>query len=177
MVVRLFTIACCLCFGACVCKDLIPNRLEAIELTSSNLRLSGYYYSGELDDAGTIGIAILYRNGAALNYYFSVPSNDTISEIESFFGSQEFASQTSDPPFGRGVFEISGSDITITSWDWGESCIATFVHTGYIVNDTTFVITEVEETNGGPTTEVDLTYRFVPLSPKPDSTSAFIDEG
>ena len=141
--------------------------------------LGGYYRTGPMKSESTlIGVAVLNANGVAYQFDTTVPEVDTNTYIANILVNDDIINDPSkDPPIFKGVYSVDVPAIDLSIWNWGESYVVRFVHTGRIVNDTTFVITEVEETNGGPTTEVDLTYRFVPFSPKPDSTSTFIDEG
>ncbi len=161
----------------CVCKDVIPGRQTSEVYTGNQLRINGYYVSGPFsDEQNLIGVAILNTNGVAFQFDTSVPDSDTSAYLQEAIADDEVLNDPAkDPPTFKGVFTIDQSAIELNIWNWGDRCIVVYNHTGRIINDTTFEITAIEETNGGSTRDVDLTYRFVPFSPKPDSTSAFID--
>jgi hypothetical protein len=72
-----------------------------------------------------------------------------------------------------GIFNISGNGISLETWRIMQGNHHSVIHSGAILNDTTFTITKSDFTDSGITDSND-TYHFYPYSPKPDSTNTFI---
>lgn len=74
-----------------------------------------------------------------------------------------------------GIYNIESSNIKLEKWyPSSGGGMPVYLHTGTILNDTTFVITKSVRTKTGEEKELNETYHFKQFSPKPDSTNTFI---
>src|SRR5690606_16273704 len=135
----------------------------------SELRIDGYYYSNGTT-ANDIGVAIFYRDGTCIHEWGTPKNQDTISYIENeILLNNSYIDQNKNIPNHIGVFQIKDESIKFEVWEAGRDII-TFSHYGEILNDTSFLITKQVNNQSGKTSFEKLVYRFVPFSPKPDST-------
>jgi hypothetical protein len=131
------------------------------------LRMDGYYYSPYTTSEGTRhDVYFFYRNGVA-RYNGSPLDLDNVGNNASFYG---------DARHHWGLFHVDGDRIAFERW-YPSSGTHTraFIRSGRILNDTTFVITESRRSNGEDPRQQEEAYHFRAFSPKPDSTSGYLD--
>lgn len=174
---KLLTLCICLSFLSTSCQRLGLCKdkefsFDRIDNTTGKLRLDGYYYSQYFSDStqDLSLVCFLYENGI-----YEGNSSGPNEEVRE--GDVEI-----DDSFGRnnaktswGIYKIEGDEIEIQFWLPTQlSCHAIQVEKGVIENDTTFIITSTYTTKDDDVREVNSVFRFVPYSPKPDSTNSFI---
>ena len=146
--------------------------IPAVPYTGNQLRIDGYYY--QLVDGVLYHVNCFYSNGV-LQHLGGYKMSD-IKEYERIFTTKEFNEKGKKSRFFWGAFKIEGSQIRFEKWYPSEVPKA-YVRAGNILNDTTFIITEIYRMKDGKKTEVraeNETYHFRQFSPKPDSTNAFV---
>ena len=137
------------------------------------LRIDGYYLSEQTISGSDYGLAVLYRNGVCYYLYGSADSQPLEADVEqNVLLNRLLIDRLRTTPTGIGVFEITGDSIFIQQWEKDRD-IVTQERRGVILNDTTFVLTSVENLQR-EFESVSWTYRFIGFSPKPDSATAFI---
>ncbi|MEL6610723.1 MAG: hypothetical protein AAFQ53_01405 [Bacteroidota bacterium] len=153
-VVALFAVA----LAAC---GLFDQTFDELSLpfepyTGDELRMDGYYATAPDDVTDNFAALLLYRNGA-LRYGGASTSRDSLESKLAVYG---------DRRYHWGVFVVDGDEIEMERWNVPQPFnSATYLRSGRILNDTTFVLRSSER---------ELTYRFTAFSPKPDSTSTFL---
>lgn len=160
---------------SCSCSKIIEDDMLTLTReinTSNSLRLDGYYFSEFESDEPRLSIYFLYKNGIAL--YGDNPYLSDIEEEEEKIRNGTYYELIRTRKFKWGVYRIQGNEIKIVRWYPSERPYSTFLETGRILNDTTFVITQFSEPDGTNIEARRETYRFKALSPKPDSTNMFI---
>ncbi len=134
------------------------------------LRMDGFYYDSYLTPEGDgpfYSVHFFYRNGV-VRYVgsFERPLDSLTSE--------DFLD--GDSRYDWGLFHVDGDQIAFERWyPPSKTHTIAAIRSGRILNDTTFVITESRRSNGDDVREEDETYHFRAFSPKPDSTSRFLD--
>lgn len=124
--------------------------------TGNELRMDGYYATAPDDVTDFFAALLLYRNGA-VRYGGASTSRHSLESKLALYG---------DRRYDWGVFVVDGDEIEMERWNVPQPFnSSTYLRSGRILDDTTFVLT---------TEERELTYRFTAFSPKPDSTSAFL---
>lgn len=174
MVIRLYTFFALILLSCASCeKDREELSLLKTAYSGNELRIDGYYYSNPTP-ADDIGVAVFYRDGVCINVYTRVEDQDTLSFIENdILLNPSIISNFMSTPTNIGVYQINAPSIVFETWEAGRDII-TFSNYGWILNDTTFLITKQVNNNTGTATYDNLTYHFRQFSPKPDSTNAFI---
>lgn len=155
-------------------KELQELMMSKTPYNGNELRIDGYYYSDEVD-ASDYGVAVFYRDGVCYHLFgtdFTEPLDEYI-EQEILLNSS-FVDDLRTTPTHIGVFQIAGESIEFETWEAGRD-ITTFSHFGDIINDTAFILRERVNNDQGVTFEENITYRFKQFSPKPDSTTRFIE--
>jgi hypothetical protein len=80
--------------------------------------------------------------------------------------------------YNYGRFLIENDNIKFERWYPGSPPLPAYIRSGTILNDTTFVITEIYRMKNGNKTEVETgrneIYHFKQFSPKPDSTNRYV---
>jgi hypothetical protein len=161
-----------LAFGCSSSDEAI--RLQRMDYIGNELRTDGYYFS-EFDSGGVLAnqIYFFYKNGVIL-YGFSPKLSET-QIIEDRYRNGEFYDQVIDKKWAWGVYRVFGNEIEWEKWGVGEPPLKTVLKSGFIINDTTFHITNLSNPDGSDSEVIDELYRFKAFSPKPDSTNTFID--
>ena len=123
------------------------------------LRIDGYY----TDD---YSVYFFYRSGV-VRYVGTFENLDSLT-------SNDFLDGTARHQWG--LFHVNGDGIAFERW-YPPSGTHTkaFIRSGRILNDTTFVITESRRSNGEDVRSENEMYHFRLFSPKPDSTSGYLD--
>ncbi|MBN2175462.1 MAG: hypothetical protein JW731_15135 [Bacteroidales bacterium] len=135
---------------------------------SNELRLDGYYYIGEK----TIATYFLYRNGIILYTWSTDDLNFT--EIENRFIQKEFLDKLKNVKYLWGLYRIEGNRISFERL-YPHSPKKAYIRSGYIPNDTTFIITKSMRSDGTEVREKNEVYHFKKFGPKPDSICKFIN--
>lgn len=150
-------------------EDLMMNKTPYI---GSELRIDGYYYSDDVEITD-YGLAVFYRDGVCYHLFGSRDSRSIEEYIEQeILLNESFINKLRTTPTNLGVFRIDDQIISIKHWEAARNILA-LKHFGEVINDTTFIMTEVE-TLQGEIKNTNYTYRFKQFMPKPDSTNTFI---
>jgi hypothetical protein len=129
------------------------------------LRMDGYYYYRyHTSEGDRYRTHFFYRNGV-------VRYVGTFENLDSLTG-DDFLDGTARHHWG--LFHVDGERIAFERW-YPAEYVKAFIRSGRILNDTTFVITESRRSNGEAIRERNEVYHFRPFSPKPDSTSGFLE--
>lgn len=155
------------------CNDM-DLSLNRVELTSSQLRLDGFYYGNpESDWENTVYYEtyVFYQNGVLLRTG-GMEFYKMEAEIEGL--SKTTLPQQSIDVWG--IINISGSNITIEHWQPAPCSKPVLLRSGEILNDTTFVLNKMIRRDSEGTTETDINqeFHFRQFDIKPDSTNNFI---
>ena len=141
----------------------------------TELRIDGYYYQEKHGKFYTM--YCFYRNGILL-YLGGGFSSHQIIELENRIKNGSFYNGVKNLKDYWGVFKIENNNIKFERWyPSSGGGLPTYVREGKILNDTTFVITEVYRMKKGKKIEAETRneiYHFKEFHPKPDSTNAFV---
>ncbi|MCL2682655.1 MAG: hypothetical protein FWE63_04105 [Bacteroidales bacterium] len=151
------------------CADKL--RLAKTPFTGNQLRIDGYYYHQYTGADGVeyMSVLFLYENGI-LHYGGAFPKNK-LSEIEQNYSTEEWINIVRKLKYYWGVFLVTGNTIKYKRWYPSEPPLRASIREGVILNDTTFRITKVYDSD---LRREDRLYRFKAFSPKPDSTNNFV---
>ena len=154
-------------------KDLQELMMNKTPYIGNELRIDGYYYSDDIQIID-FGLAVFYRDGVCYHLFGSRDSRSIEDYIEQeVLLNESFIDNLRTTPTNLGVFRIDNQIMSIEHWEASRDII-TLERSGEILNDTTFIMTEVENLQG-EIENVNYTYRFKEFSPKPDSTNMFIN--
>ncbi len=147
------------------CVALKPLKMKRMDNLTNKLKLNGYYIScGDSNDTSLYEVLILYNNGVLRNYA-DRKKEDCIEENNEHL--RRKGTKPAELPYYLGVYVINEvNDIVTECWYSTDYYYPTVQHFGKIVNDSTFYLKYEESGNHF--------FRFVPFSPKPDSTNKFI---
>ncbi|WP_373730031.1 hypothetical protein [Bacteroides heparinolyticus] len=159
------------------CSKIFPKKddfltIPRTQYNGDELRIDGYFYQKWENGTKYSNIVFLYNNGIVFN-------KSGYGDIEEM---NEYVSSTYQMDFAKykgfwGLFLIKDKNIIYERWEGTESGYLVYREEGNIVNDTTFIMTEVSRMKQGVKTEIrpiEWTYHFKAFSPKPDSTNSFI---
>jgi hypothetical protein len=143
-----------------------PLTMSKENYEGNQLNINGMYI--KKDSIGTSHM-FLYRNGFVRKSTGLDIDNKTTQQIEEYFKLRKSTDCCNDVVYGWGLFKVENQNITVETWVTGEMFdkYQTRTFHGKILNDTTFVLKRFS-TDGFDT------FRFIPLSIKPDSTNLFI---
>ena len=157
--------------------------MDRVPYSGTELKTNGYYYSNLRSNGRNISVAIFYRNGFCIHSIMDVTysnfevksKQDTLEYIKrTLFEDKSVIQRFLNEPTSIGVFRIEGKDIEFETWENGYNVLI-FSNYGKILNDSTFLINKyVQNQRCRKEQAVNLTYKFVEYSPKPDSISSFI---
>jgi len=153
------------------CSVLFSDEKLSIPRTDykgNQLRVDGYYYRH--DDTNNTLVLFPYRNGVML-FTRAFPSVD-LSIVENEMIGEYSAIRKEKTRWG--VFTIMEKKIVYERWTSPTELVSVKKGTGYIENDTTFLITENYFSYNGKKYPVNEVWHFKPFSNKPDSTNNFI---
>ncbi len=150
-----------------------PLTIKKQSYIGSKLKLDGYYYTMYNDKIQNV--SFLYRDGVLYNCGGYIENHSKVAEyIEREFlrsnGYKEISA-------GWGVFQIKEDSIWIESWFDLDGPEKAYMQSGIILNDTTFVITEIYKKKRGKKKGLEdrnKVYHFREFYPKPDSTNSFV---
>jgi hypothetical protein len=165
----------CLKFSSCFIFKDTPLTLEKKKFESNSIKTDGYYFSlATKRDWDFRRIYFFYKNGITW-YGGSFDASTPLDKRESKFKSIEYNKAMKNDKTGWGVFHIDNDKIQFETWEPSSGGpLKTVIRSGQIINDTSFVITNLY---GGYTKRnypKNDTFYFHAFSPKPDSTNAFI---
>jgi hypothetical protein len=153
------------------CKDKYTDDdfvLNKTEYTGDQLKIDGYYYS-QVEGEEYYRLYIFYQNGITL-----LPGidNDPYAYISNILLDSSFG----DAKYVWGLFIIEDNIIKIEYYEPKMiEGMPAYLQTGDIINDTTFVITEVKRSkDGSEYRTINETYHYQHYNPKPDSTNNFV---
>lgn len=148
-------------------------KLEREDSLGDKLRMDGYYFN---DDGKTTAIIFFYRNGIVLTVTYS---SHKIPEIENRLKNGSLTGKDFVHRDHWGIFRIEGNKIFYEKWAAQAGYKPAFIHSGTILNDTTFIITSRQSNSklfdSEKYYETQIIYLFKAFDPKPDSTSKFIE--
>lgn len=147
--------------------------IQKINYNGNSLRIDGYYYD---EDDDYKSILIFYQNGILLSL---ICDTHKIDKLKEKIANKSFFDQRNSYRFDWGLFRIECDSIKFEKWAAYDGYKPAFLHSGYILNDTTFIITSVSSNSKifdkPKYTKTNTLYRFKQLPRKPDSTNKFIN--
>jgi hypothetical protein len=160
-------------FSGCrVAEELVLRKQGRSMLTTklaNSLKINGYFYSPYEDGYCAF---FLFENG---NYFDegALLGISDLNELDSIIVKVEQSQYTKNLYYRWGIYRLEGSTILINRWLPGVGGpYPTQLLKGEILNDTTIKIAGLTE--NGTTNRID-TFHFRQFSPKPDSTTQFIE--
>ena len=152
------------------CNSLVGHdelSLERRPYLGDELRMDGYYYYAYPTSQGIRYTAYLFYRNGVVRYGGNTPDLEILESEVPLYG---------DKRWHWGLFHVDGDRIAFELWyPPSKTYTEAYVRSGQILNDTTFVITEAWRSNDEDVREKDEVYHFRAFSPKPDSTSRYID--
>ncbi len=175
----IITIAAMLLFVCTSCSKLFPRKDDFLTIpqtpyTGDEIRTDGFYYQTWDDGMKYAEITFLYNNGVV---YQGHGSGDLNKLIEYANKTLLYHDTEKDKKGFWGLFTVDNNRIVYERWQGSQKGYLVYREEGDIINDTTFVMTEVSRMNQGEKTEtkaIERTYCFKEFSPKPDSTNNVI---
>lgn len=151
--------------------------MTRIDNNSNELKLDGYFYR-ELESGinkGFTNIIFLYNNGVLLDCLNLEKKDFTLVDsyiLENFLDSTK---SNKNDILNWGVYQILKGEIKIEKWyPSSGGPFPTFITSGEILNDSTFVLNRINLPNGKNASNIKETYHYRKFNPKPDSTNNFI---
>lgn len=157
--------------GLCRDQGLQFGRMD---YAGTRLRMDGYYYSpADTDENGLIlnDLIVFYRNGVV-----KYPGQASVGTEEDYLRLTSGLAEMRETKLSWGTFYTENTLIRVCKWRGGPCGYQATQRTGEILNDTTFVIKELEIKGkyGVGTLEREQYYHFRPMHPKPDSLNTII---
>jgi hypothetical protein len=155
------------------CSTLFPDEklsMQRVDYLGNELRVDGYYYRQEENDARTV-VLFLFRNGLVLTCgsYSSLDLNIVETEMIRHYNDWRKLKSS------WGVFSITNDQILIEQWNAPTGIsLPVIKRKGYLLNDTTFHITESYFSDLNKTYYDEFIYHFKHFDNKPDSTNVYI---
>lgn len=176
-----YTILILMIFTIVRCTSFQPLSLKQEMFSANNLKLNGYYYS--FDD-GVNKAFFLYGNGVfhdriwdGIDSYYTNNLDSLDIEVSRIYEKEKKYPIR----YSWGAFKVSNSNIKIERWLSGNGqAYPTQMLIGKILNDSTIHFSEKIGDNGvikgkeKIVYNINETYHFRQLSPKPDSTNQYI---
>ena len=158
----------------CTKKGIGDDKLslKRIPYYGNDLKIDGYYYSkvgNEIFDT-----YFFYRNGVILSGGGNAPNTSPFNYVEKSFISISWQNSIKGDKIAWGIFQINGNQIQFERWYPSSGLLPSYIRSGIILNDTTFLINKVIRSNGKEEEAINETYNFRKFSPKPDSTNSFV---
>jgi len=144
--------------------------LDKMPYLGNQLRINGYYYTTFSD---VYIIYFLYSDGTLFSGGH-IYKEDLVTYEKSYRDGSFWASHK-DKRLYWGLYQINSNNIKIEKWyPSSEGGMPVYLHSGDILNDTTFVITKSVHSKTGEEKELNEIYWFKEFSPKPDSLNSLI---
>ena len=151
----------------CAFQKLALNK---VDYNGSNIRIDGYYYT---QYNNIYRIIFLYRNGVIFSGG-DVYMMDILDYENKYIDGSFWTTKCKNKLYW-GVYNITDEKIEYEKWyPASGGPLPSYINSGKIINDTTFVITKSMRSNGSNVQDEYDVYHFKKLSPKPDSTNKFI---
>ena len=162
------------------CSKICPKKADFFTIPATpyygnQLRLDGCFYQKWNDNGiqSFCKVLFLYNNGVV----FNCSGSGHLTDLDKFLVEIRDDDFYSTHKTSWGVFFIENDHIIFERFFGSELGYLVYREEGNIVNDTTFIMTEVSRMKQGVKTEIrpiEWTYHFKAFSPKPDSTNSFI---
>ena len=170
-IAAIVSVCSCQKLGICVDQKL---QMERHDDTLGKLRMDGYYYSpADTDDNGIIlnEIIILYKNGVVL-----LPGNASQGDEELYLHSISGFTGIRASKSCWGAYSRD-SVFSIARWKPSQCGAQAILRKGQILNDTTFMISEMQIKGRYGTGKLprEQYFRFRHYFPKPDSLNDFVE--
>jgi len=157
-----------------ICQD-VALQLDREDHNGAELKMNGFYYGNP--DTSKDGVVryetiVFFRNGV-----IALPGRpDPGQELDYIIGAANTNVLTK-TRFDWGLFKTSGSNISIAGWKKTKCGYPAILRTGYIQNDTTFMITKTATKGkyGSAEQGVNQVFHFRYCPVLPDSTNEFVD--
>ncbi len=140
----------------------------------NDLKLKGYYYHS-YDNNRFLSIYFFYRN-SVVYYLGSFSSNDWKQNGETHYQNITKKVTQKNIKYCWGLFVIRENYISFEKWYPSDGPDPIYIRSGHILNDTTFIITQSMRPDSTEVEDEYEIYHFKQFSPKPDSTSKFIEQ-
>lgn len=128
----------------------------------NELRIDGYYQV-ESPSTEWSRVYFFYRNGVFIETYINTETGE-FEDVENYSKSR------------IGTFRISEDSIKYEKWyPSSGGGLPTYLHSGTITNDSTYLLTKSIRPATGDESTLDEVFHFIAYSPKPDSTNNFVD--
>jgi hypothetical protein len=164
---------------ASCCSKLFPSQddyltIQKTPYTSDAIRIDGFYYQKWDNGTKYSNIVFLYNNGVIFQGNGAGDMSELVEYVNSTF---LYHDMKKDKKAFWGLFLVKSNKIVYERWEGSQLGYLVYREEGEILNDTTFIMTEVSRMNQGEKTEteqIERTYYFHQFSPKPDSTNNVI---
>ena len=161
------------------CAKLFPSKDDFLTIYKTpyigdELRTDGFFYQKEGNGTKYAKITFFYNNGVVFQGHGAGDMSELIEYVHKILSYHDI---TKDKKGFWGLFLIENNKIVYERWQGSQLGYLVYREEGNIINDTTFIMTEVSRMNQGEKTEtkqIERTYYFHQFSPKPDSTNIFI---
>jgi len=150
--------------------DKISSGCKA--MTSEKFSINGYYYEGKLAEGEIIDVFFFYENGVVMN--FGALKIEDIQTYEMAFGDEKLALIRQQKKTFWGVYRVDDDSISFENLYPSSGPWISFTRIGNISDDSTFVVSKVEQTSDKSSEQVNEVYHFKKFSPKPDSVNVFV---
>ncbi len=155
------------------CGKDVELELVRTDYIGSELKIDGYYISPEHSD-GVMATYFFYQNGTVL-YGGSYDKEMSNEEIQNIWIEDSFDDLIKDTKDVWGVFNIDEGSIEYETWESSNGGpLKTVVRFGEILDNSTFVVTSLDNNYTEETVALSDTFYFEKFSPKPDSLNRFI---
>ncbi|MBQ3710679.1 MAG: hypothetical protein II887_08245 [Bacteroidales bacterium] len=138
------------------------------------LRIDGFFYQKWDNGAKYLNITFFYKNGVVFQGNSAGHMSDLVEQAQQTLLNHD---QKKNIKSFWGLFQVDDNKIIYERWEGSQLGYLVYREEGVIINDTTFVMTEISRVNQGVKTEIkpiERMYYFKEFSPKPDSTNVFI---
>lgn len=172
MNIKLIIMAVVFSSNSCDKEILLDEKLtlEKESYTGNQLRIDGYYYTQFRD---IHRIYFLYRDGTLFSG--GDVYENKLNEYEQKYQNGSFWDAKKNNKLYWGLYNVDSDDIMIEKWHPSSGGgMLVYLHSGEILNDTTFVITKSVRPKTGEEKDLNEVYHFREFSPKPDSTNNFL---
>ena len=164
---------------SCCSKLLFPSKDDYLTIQKTpyfgdELRTDGFFYQKEGNGTKYAKITFFYNNGVVFQGHGAGDMSELIEYVHKILSYHDI---TKDKKGFWGLFLIENNKIVYERWQGSQLGYLVYREEGNIINDTTFIMTEMSRMNQGEKTEtkqIERTYYFHQFSPKPDSTNIFI---
>jgi hypothetical protein len=167
IMIKLLMFLTVLTMQSCLKDDVLV--LKRKQNNTGKIKFEGYFLYR--NNSG-LDIYFLYQNGLVLQYWSrelkdSLLIEDGLTDLTNLNNLRKLKDRW-------GIYTIEENRINIEKWYPSDKPLETYLKTGNILNDSTFLLNTVSEPDGSKKEVINEVYRFRKFSPKPDSTNMFI---